>query len=563
MKNYFKKIMIFILCFASLFTLVACNDETEQTGFKDTIARPDDIPPLAELEYVKYPEKPKDAPSKGEGMPQVGTATTDSEYYKINQADGKITVTFNEVGKWDYIYLPITNFNAEYQNIRITATGTNVQKFACTAIYYEMYDNGAPAVTTLISDIGDTEQFYIMELGKLKLLDASYYETQELLGNQTVIGLCIFIDSNPSLQVINKNTDIESKFEITSIDFLPDGDDALNDRYVAPSLNVGYCDLSYSVEKNNETKEFTIVKDKSAALYEAAELNISNYSSEYSAFTLKFTTQNVRSISVELIVSGQSTWQPNVGVYAESNLVDGEHEVYIDFSSVEPIGPDWNIVPGYYIKNYKITAIRFFLDTTDPNALINETSTMVINSLEFERIASDSTVISKGWSVGSPDIILGSDLAVGGVGTIEYYWYNQWYYLTMPILNYETKNSLVVKFEAPDGIDYIGIALSSGSYVENELVLKSCHDPIASDSSVITKSGLCEGVVETVTFDSTTNIYTISFDFTNAVKADSLNGKSMNEVVINSLRFYFTDDVSGNPTFDGTRTIRFVSVEFK
>ena len=560
-----KKIAMLILCFVSLFALVACNDSSSESGYKDTIETPNDLPPLADLEYVQYPEKPSGiSAGQGSGMPTIGEATTTSEHYKINQADGKITITFNEVGKWDYVYIPLNNFNKEYQNIRITATGTNVQKFSCAAIYYEMYDAGLPAVTTMISDIGDTEQFYIMELGKTNLLDESYYPIfDQYLGSQTVIGLCIFIDSNPSLSVVNKNTDIESKFEITSVDFLKDGDEALKDRYVAPSLNIGACDPSFTVEKDLETKEITIKKDASATVYEAATLNIANYSSEYSAFTLKIKTENVKSLSIDLLFDGLSSWQPQYPLLEETNMVDGEYEFYIDFTAYEPLDFNtWAPVPGYYIKNYRVTGLRFLVDTAGEANVTGEASTLTVQSIEFDRIATEDSVISKGW-LGSTYITVGNDIAAGGVGTIEYEWYSDWTYLNMPVLNYQTSNSLVVKFEAKDGIDYIGIALSSGSYTDAELVLKSCHDPILTDSSTAPKSGLCEGVVETVEFDSATNIYTITFDFSNAVKSNLLDGKSMNEVVINSLRFYFTDPYSSEPTFTGTHTIRFISVEFK
>ena len=113
-----KKIAMLILCFVSLFALVACNDSSSESGYKDTIETPNDLPPLADLEYVQYPEKPSGiSAGQGSGMPTIGEATTTSEHYKINQADGKITITFNEVGKWDYVYIPLNNFNKEYQNI--------------------------------------------------------------------------------------------------------------------------------------------------------------------------------------------------------------------------------------------------------------------------------------------------------------------------------------------------------------------------------------------------------------------------------------------------------------
>lgn len=560
MKKYLKRIMLFIISFSVLFVLLGCGEK--ETGFKDTIERPNDIPPLADLDYAEYPAKPEGITAgQGSGMPTVGSATTDSEYYKITEADGKITVKFNEVGRWDYIYLPIANFNQEYQNIKITATASNVQKVAFQAVYYEMYDNNYPAVTTLIHDVGDTEQFYIMELGKTKLLDASYYPLEDNLGTQTVIGLCIFIDSNPSQGVVNKNTEIESVFEITGVEFLKDGDEALKDRYVEPSTSVGYADSGYLITKDEESKEYTITKAASAGVWESASLNVTNYSSEYSAFTLNFTTTNVTTFTVELTVSGgQADWAENSKVYQVTNLEDGAHEAYIDFSSVQPTSTtNWDFVPGYYIKNYKISAIKIYLDTSAETELVEEEGTCIINSVKFERMVAEGTTISKGWNAGSANIMLGDDLAVGGIGTVNISWYSTWEYLTMPVLNYEPAEKLVVKFQANEGIDYMGVALGSSSYSLGECVLKSCWYKVGTTEE---KQGDLEGMEETVEFDSETNIYTITFDFSDAPKLDKYDGKKVNEVLVTSLRFYFTDPNS-KTVFEGTRSIRFISVSFE
>ena len=575
MKNKFKRLTLFILTFSVLLVLAACNGNNQNTPtggneqnppanngqYSDVIETPTDIPPLSYLEYVKYPEKPNMEAGQGSGMPTIGTATTDSEYYKIAQEGEKITVTFHGADRWDYIFLPISNFNKEYQNIKITATASNIQKISVTALYLEMYDEGHPAVTTLLHDVGDTEQFYIMELGKNKLLDESYYPLDAVLGDQTVFGICIFLDSNPSQQILNKNDEIESKFEISSVEFLKDGDEALKDRYVAPSLSVGYVDPGYIATKNEETKEYTITKDASASKWESASLNVSNYSSEYSAFNLEFTTTGVKNFTIELSISGgQADWAPSVTVYKATNLTDGKHEAYIDFSSTQPTSQvTWAPVPGYYIKNYKITAIKIYLDTADETEVVDHEGICVVNSVEFERLASEGTTISKGWAAGSGNITLGSDLAVGGVGTVSINWYNSWEYLTIPVLNYETAEKLVIKFQANEGLDYMGIGLGCASFPQGEAILKSCWYKIG---TVEEKANEFEGIEETVEYDEANKIYTITFDFTDAVGVEKYQGKRLNEMLITSLRFYFTDPNS-KAVFEGQRTVRFISISFE
>ena len=97
MKNYIKNLLLLIVCLFAVVTVVACNDNEGGPDFPydDMIERPNDIPPLADLEYVSYPEKPTNiSAGQGSGMPIVGIPTTDSEHYKITEEEGKITVKF-------------------------------------------------------------------------------------------------------------------------------------------------------------------------------------------------------------------------------------------------------------------------------------------------------------------------------------------------------------------------------------------------------------------------------------------------------------------------------------
>lgn len=579
MKNTFNKITLFLLSIAVLFTLAACDDSSDSDDdnnndntyvddgiYSDTIERPTDIPPLTDLEYAKYPEKPKGMQAgQGSGMPIVGTATTESKGYKITTEEGKTTITFKDIERWDYVFLPISNFNQEYQNIKITATASNVQKLSVVAVYYEMYDAGLPPVSTYVGDVGETEQYYIMQLGKTKVLNTSYYPMEDNLGTKTVFGLCLFIDSNPSQNVVNKDYDLESVFTITNVEFLKDGDPAIKESYVEPSLRAGYVDPGYTIERDNHTKEFTITKDGSAKIYENATLDVANYSSAYSAFDLKFTTQNVNTIVIELqFTGGKETWVPKSEIFRVTNLTDGEHEVSIDFSFIQPQDAvSWDYVAGYYVKNYKVTGLSFFLDTSVASDVKNEEGVCVINELKWQRMADDGTMVTKGWNGGSANVTLGKDLANGGIGTLNYTWFSEWSPVTMPVANYQTANKLTIEFQAKDGISFFGVALGCGSFAMGEAVLTtgwtSIQDKMQTPEE---KVGEVEGVVETIEYDSANQIYKITFDFTNAKKLEDHEGKSVNELIITSLRFYI-NDVDSRDVFEGSREIRFISVVFE
>ena len=571
MKNYFKKIAMFVLSFSILLVFTACDPSSSDGSddgyvddgiYSDTIERPTDIPPLTELEYAKYPEKPDMEPGQGSGMPYTGEATTASKGYKISTEEGKTVITFKDVERWDYVFIPVSNFNQQYQNIRINATATNVFKISIVAVYYEMYDAGLPPVAVYNGDVGDTEQNYIMQLGKTNVLNNAYYPLDDNLGTKTVFGLCLFIDSNPSQNVVNKDYDVDSVFVINNIDFLEDGDPAIKESYVEPSLRAGYVDPGYSIERDQETKEFTITKDGSAKLYESATIDVANYSNAYSSFDLKFTTENVNTIVIELqFTGGKEEWVPKSEIYRVTNLADGEHEVTIDFSFVQPQDSvTWDYVAGYYVKNYRVTGLSFFLDTSVESDVKNETGVCVINELNWQRTAEDGTVVTKGWNGGSSNVTLGKDLANGGMGTINYSWFSEWSPVTMPVASYQASNTLTIEFQAKDGISFLGIALVVGS---GEVVLSSgwttLQDKMVNPEE---KSGEVAGIVETIEYDSANEIYKITFDFTNAAKLSQYDGKSVNELLVTSLRFYI-NDASSLDVFEGTREIRFISVKFE
>ena len=560
MKRVLKLISMFVLSLTVVLAFTSC-DKGPDFPYNDMIERPSDIPPLADLDYVKFPEKPADVTvGQGSGMPTIGNATTESEDYKLTQADGKITVKFNDVANWNYIYLPINNFNKEYQNIKITATGTNVQKLSIVALYAEMHETGNPVVTVANSDVADTEQYFVMQLGKTKLVDKSYYPLDDVLGDMTVYGLCIFIDSNPSQTIANKNTEKESEFVISSVEFLKDGDPAIKQVYVDPSINVGMSDAGYYVERDDATKQYSITKYAEAGLYECATLSVNNYSSAYTALNVKFNSTNVNNLTIEFLISGGlANWSENVTVY-QSSLKDGEHEADIDFSFTQPYDRNtWENVPGYYIKNYKIIGVKFYMDTIDPAAMLEEESYLEITDINFIRVENEGTSITKGWNAASSNIVIGDDLAVGGVGTITYNWHESWDYLAMPVANYQPAEKLVIEFQSSEELSYLGIALGCASFPLGELVVKSCHDDILTAAD---KMGNAEGVVESIEYDATTGIYKVTFDFTNAIEVDTYDGKRVNEMAITTLRFYFTDPY-GDDIFEGTRTIRFISVTFE
>ena len=154
----------------------------------------------------------------------------------------------------------------------------------------------------------------------------------------------------------------------------------------APTLAAGWTDSGYKIQYDQENDDFIVKKSASAKQYEGANIDISGYTSVYSSFNIKFTTSGVVNFAIQLIHSGgEADWSKYSTVY-QATVEDGEHEVYVDFSTIQPISQtNWGYVPGYYIKDYKIETIRIVLDTEDNSQLIATNSTCVIDSIKFVR----------------------------------------------------------------------------------------------------------------------------------------------------------------------------------
>ena len=59
----------------------------------------------------------------------------------------------------------------------------------------------------------------------------------------------------------------------------------------APTVSVGYVDENYNVVKNRNEAGYTVTKYATAEQWESGTLAVNNYSSAYSAFSIKFTTE--------------------------------------------------------------------------------------------------------------------------------------------------------------------------------------------------------------------------------------------------------------------------------
>ena len=99
---------------------------------------------------------------------------------------------------------------------------------------------------------------------------------------------------------------------------------------------------------------------------------------------MRFTSTNVTSFTIELIMAGgDPTWAENISVFS-TILTDGTHEILVDFSNVQPISTEtWGYVNGHFIKDYQIVAIKLVLDTGSQEELNGKDATLVLHDLTF------------------------------------------------------------------------------------------------------------------------------------------------------------------------------------
>lgn len=131
--------------------------------------------------------------------------------------------------------------------------------------------------------------------------------------------------------------------------------------------------------------------------------------------------------------------------------------------------------------------------------------------------------------------------------------------MSMPVSSYEPKNKLTIKFMTEDPVGYMGIVvMSAGTEVTIHTgwdKLKTCRNKKDESNSP------ARGTVYTISKNSKTNIYTLTFNFTEAEKEEK-TGKAFWEKAITNIGFYLGDPNKTPEEWEGTRTIKFISVEF-
>ncbi len=566
MKNSLRLAVCLAMSMGMAFS-AACASEGGTEGpikWVDGIERPTITPPEVLGGYPEYPDAPVSKPVVDTtAKTSVESYTAKGGYTLTTTAEGT-QMTYTEIGDWDYIYVSVKDYQSQYGNFKMTLNTTGAERIAVQAIYYEMYENDEKPVTVHVGDLADGEQFVVVELSKFNRLDEVYNPIANAsLADATILGFALFIDSNPAQTA---TADKQGSAIIKSFEFLTSDDEALGDRYVVPKVNWSgaFGDVGYTVAPT--TGGGMSVSYESIAQWSRVYIPIVNFSKDYAEFEITLTTSGVDAYSVGVLFSTENhtNWQDYVELQTVTNVTDGEHTHSVNFDGANPIDMSngWNPVQGEFIKNYQVKQIVIWFDSAQDRAQVatpvgDYSGEATVNSIEFARTATEGCTVGKAWSTQTPAITIGSDLTTGGYGTVEYSYYTDWFKLSMPVSSYSAKSKLTVQFMA-DPIDYCGIVIIAGS---TEITLHSGWEKLATTASPVTDASgtAADGTVYTIAKDEN-NIYTISFDFTNA-KKDATSGLAFWEQTVTGLGFYFNDP-NGTDSWDGARTIKFLSITF-
>lgn len=562
MNKFLKIIGSVSMACAMLFACVGCGDKTEEIVYTDREERPTITQPTVS-DFVKYPSMPTSAPVVDSETPSVSGYEVSENSYTMTETDAGMKFAYEDLADWSYVYVKIDDYNATLSNIKMVLDVNGAERIAVQAIYYEMAEKDYKPVTVYLGDLSDGEQFVIFELGQLKALDASYsYVAEESLKDQQILGFVLFVDTNPK-QIAP--SDYKGEFTVKEVKFLADGDKELADKYVAPSVNSITADADITVDTSGENPVCTYEAGK--LQYSAIFLNLANYSSSYTEFVLNLKTTGVKKLAITIQFSGgQADWQTeSTALYEKEITADGEQTINVDFSDAQPLGMDWNYVSGFYIKNYKVLAIKIMADSDQAN--VDHGGSIEIGNIEFIKTVEDTGVsISKAWSTNSSqDMAIQDGVAVGGYGSVDVSYHTAWWNLVMPVKSYsEPKTKLVVKVVVPEtGWYHLGIACKANG---QEVVLRASAGLLdGANTEIPSKEGLAAGVVETVTYDESNRMYTFTFDFTNAQKNSATN-KAFYEETISALMFYLNDPVDqgvGSHEYEGAKTLTFAGVYFE
>lgn len=429
---------------------------------------------------VKLPDKPASVPTADKTKPTAfgAVSVSDACYTLETGKDGEVfSVSYNSksaLPAYAYVYVPVTNYDGNAY-LKIKANCESVERLAVLAVYYEQYEQSRPAVTVYNGSVIEGENTIICELGSGVILGSTYNAVLgEKLTQKTICGFMLMIDSNPK-QVIDSYS---GKFAVTEMSVTGEDDPDLSLLYAPPYISAwkageGYnsCEIATS-RSDNGLLDAKIDYSVSSSLFPRVEAEIANYKSEYTTVKMDIKGTNVKTLTIALKYN-LKTSSDNIDynyLSAFKMSVGSDWETLeFDFANLEELKSFVGdvVVPGSYVKNLNPSAIYFFLDAGETN-----TATLEVRNVTFSKPETGGAPrVTSTWSLGAGGITK-SNVADGGIGTLDYNKRQGWNAVTINVGSYDPEYSvLTVRVKFYSTYSNLGIALGYGS--SNTVLLQS------------------------------------------------------------------------------------------
>lgn len=547
---------------ALLLGFAACGEKGDPTYTKgdptytDVADRPEIETPVP-MQTVVYPEKPAQKPA----APAAGVVPTVADYtasaaksaYTVEKTEKGAKISYNNISDWAYVYVSVTNYSAEYGNVKITLeNGENVaERIAVQAVYYEAYELGYAPVTVFLGELTEGEQYVIIELGEHMITDKNYDPVKDnSVKDKTLLGFVIFIDSLASYKPL---TDTTGSLEITNFEMLKDNDPKLADRYVKPAI--GFANATADEGVTLTKSETTVELSGEGTAY----MPVTKYTSDYAKFSLTLNGTAQVKVGVRFTFDGATQL---LSTAKSVTLTGSAKEVTYDYLEMfaESTNPD---ISTQYVKNGTVTDI--YVTITEGSA--------TVEGATFERTATGGAYVADVWTDCSDVQVARAQN--GGNARIDYKYHSGWdSSISVPVRKGAGINKIEMKIYAPDGISHFGFGVSTTSNLSsnNQAVGRYIMRP-SRHTFKITSSGIqsvlknpeeepnLNGLKEILDYDAETKIYTITYDFT---EMKDTAGNSISDYTVSSLIFYFNCPCAGNDQkahkFEGKQSLYILSI---